>query len=41
MILSGILAPGRGIATAVAAPGASIARAIQARIDKNGFAPEA
>jgi large subunit ribosomal protein L10 len=41
MILSGVLAPGRGLATAVAAPGASIARALKARIDKNGFAPDA
>jgi large subunit ribosomal protein L10 len=41
MLLSGVLGPARGIATAVAAPGASIARALQARIDQKGFAPDA
>jgi large subunit ribosomal protein L10 len=41
MMLGAIQGPGRGIAAVLAAPAASLARAIQARIDKQGFAPDA
>jgi large subunit ribosomal protein L10 len=41
MLMAGVLAPARGIAVAVSAPGASIARALKARIDQKGFAPDA
>jgi ribosomal protein L10 len=41
MLVGGILGPARGLAVALSAPGASIARALKARIDKGGFAPDA
>lgn len=41
MLAAGILGAGRGLAVALSAPGASIARALKARIDKSGVAPDA
>ncbi len=40
MLCQALLAPARGLATALAASGGGLARVTQARLDKGGFAPD-